>query len=583
MFSWRVSVLVLLEFSILVDASESEQFEFPIKAANDCVPWTNYNKEHQKCVCKEEDFFDGVLKCNKDSQKLYVIDCYCMTYNETTDSIEVGACIENCLNSEKSLHDKVYKVHFSPNQQYLSQANDYMCSQPHDVTRHRSGRLCGACKQDYYLQAYSYNISCINCTEGNMNLLKYFAISIGPLTVFYFLLLFFKVNTTSSHLHGYVIFAQAISLPPFARTVLLLLESYKDFGFAIKFLSSFFGVWNLDFFRLFNWAICLKMAPLTIVALDYIIAIYPFLLTVISYAFITLHDRNVKIVVFACKPLRSIFKLFRKNWDIRTSVIDAYATFFLLSTFKILSISFDLLIPTFISVISRTDHPQKNAKLALYFDSTIDYFGHQHLPYALLALTLTLLFAIFPILILLIYPCRCFQYLLNRFCFNSFILRTFIDSLNGCYKDGTEPGTRDCRWFAAVDLISRFCLYLVFMITLGSLYFPFAILIIFLLLIFMFQIQPHKTVVSHYTKIDLTFYILLALHYSALSAANIASTKARFYTKGLFLASIIVAFIPLLYITCLCFYWVFTRRRFGRTLINRIRTLWRDFYKLDNV
>ncbi len=286
-----------------------------------------------------------------------------------------------------------------------------------------------------------------------------------------------KGNTTN--LWKLKLFAQAISLPPFARTVILLLELYPQFNYALKFLSSLYGVWNLDFFRLYNWGICLKMSPLAIVSLDYIIAIYPFVLTVISYVLISLHDRNLKIVVLAWKPFHCIFKLFRRSWDIRTSVIDAYATFFQLSCLKILSISFDLLIPTFVSVVYETEEPQQNAKLALYYDSTIDYFGQQHLLYAILALTFLLFFAIFPTLVLLVYPCQCFQYLLNRFCFNSFVLRTFIDSLNGCYKDGTETGTRDCRWFAAVDLISRFVLYLVYMATLGSLYFPLAVLIIF--------------------------------------------------------------------------------------------------------
>ncbi|XP_064395922.1 uncharacterized protein LOC135342960 [Halichondria panicea] len=554
-----------------------------IEASNDCVPWTRYDSGHQRCVCKKIEFFDGILKCNSDSQKLFVLDCHCMTYNETSNSIEVGACIENCFSSGKRLHDKLYAIAFGSSKKSLSSVNELMCNQPlsYNRTRYRTGRLCGRCLTGFYIQAYSYNMTCVNCKEGNTNLWKYFAIALAPLTVFYFLVLFFKINITSSHLHGYVIFAQAVSLPQFARTVTLLLELEPTLNYPIKFLSSLFGIWNLDFFRLFNWGICLKMPPLTVIALDYVIAIYPFFLTVVSYVLIELHDRNVRIVVVFWRPFRCIFTLFRRNWDIRTSIIDAYATFFQLSCFKILCTSFDLLVPTFVSIISGHENSelQQNAKLVLYYDSAIDYFGQVHLPYAILALTFIFLFSFIPILFLLIYPCRCFHCL---FSCDSFILRTFMDSVNGCYKDGTERGTRDCRWFAAIDLLSRFILFLIYMVTLGSLYFPLAVLFILLIIILLSQIQPHKSAVSHYTKIDLTFYTLLALYYTCLSAANTAAVKSWYYTKGCYTLSVFIAFIPLIYISCLCVYWIFTRRRFGQTLINRIKVWWTGYDFLDD-
>ncbi len=205
MLSWKnsriVFVLVFLELSVSVcsDVSKSGQSKphiGDIKTANDCVPWTKYDEKLKNCVCKSKEFFGGILKCidSEASQDLYVIDCHCMTYNTEKNSIEVGACIENCFNTDRKLHDKLYNVKFSSKN--LSKVNDIMCSQPHDKPRQRCGRLCGACKQGYYLQAYSYNITCVNCTEGNTNLWKYFAISLAPLTIFYFLVLFFKLNTT---------------------------------------------------------------------------------------------------------------------------------------------------------------------------------------------------------------------------------------------------------------------------------------------------------------------------------------------------------------------------------------------------
>ena len=46
------------------------------------------------------------------------------------------------------------------------------------------------------------------------------------------------------------------------------------------------------------------------------------------------------------KPFHKVLTIFRKSWDIRTSVIDSFANFLLLSYTKILSVSIDLLVPT---------------------------------------------------------------------------------------------------------------------------------------------------------------------------------------------------------------------------------------------
>lgn len=53
-----------------------------------------------------------------------------------------------------------------------------------------------------------------------------------------------------------------------------------------------------------------------------------------------------------------------------------------------------------------------------------------------------------------------------------------MDSIQGCYKNGTEPNTRDYRWFAAVPLIGRGALLVVYAITLDNTTFPYIAAII---------------------------------------------------------------------------------------------------------
>ena len=120
-------------------------------------------------------------------------------------------------------------------------------------------------------------------------------------------------------------------------------------------------------------------------------------------------------------------------------------------------------------------------------------------------------------------------------------------------------------------------LFIVFLFTLGSLYFPIAVLVVLMLIILVSNIQPHKSAVGHYATIDITFYCLLALYFTAVEAASIASIKARFFYQVCYIASAIIACFPLLYISCLSIHWIFARRKWGKKLISRVKA-WHNGY-----
>ena len=71
------------------------------------------------------------------------------------------------------------------------------------------------------------------------------------------------------------------------------------------------------------------------------------------------------------------------------------------------------------------------------------------IPFALLALAIFILFVLIPILTLAFYPLclcqRCLSVFPHRW---QIALYYFVDAFQGCYKDGTEPGSKDCRWFS---------------------------------------------------------------------------------------------------------------------------------------
>ena len=127
------------------------------------------------------------------------------------------------------------------------------------------------------------------------------------------------------------------------------------------------------------------------------------------------------------------------SYDIRTSVIDSFATFFLLAYNKVLNVTTDLLMPTRIDQLG-----SNNFTFGLYYSPSVQYSGDEHLPYAILALAFLTLFVVIPTLVFLLYPLQLFHKLLSFFPFNWHFFHAFIDSFQGCYKDGTEPGTFDC-------------------------------------------------------------------------------------------------------------------------------------------
>ena len=78
-------------------------------------------------------------------------------------------------------------------------------------------------------------------------------------------------------------------------------------------------------------------------ALEYIVAFYPIFLIIITFVCIKLHDNNFRPVVLLWKPFHRYFVHFRRRWDSKASIINAFTTFLLLSFSKILFVCFTLL------------------------------------------------------------------------------------------------------------------------------------------------------------------------------------------------------------------------------------------------
>ena len=334
-------------------------------------------------------------------------------------------------------------------------------------------------------------------------------------------------------------------------------------------LLSFYGVWNLDFLRLVYSPFSLNpsISTLQILALDYAVAAYPLFLIVVMYIIVELHDNDFRIVVWLWKPFRYCFACYRRQWDIRTSLVNSFATFFLLSYVKFLSVSFDLLIPVSLYDVNGETISDKY----LYYDGTIEYFGKQHLPYAILAIVVLILVNLLPVVLLLLYPCQCFQKLLNFCGLRCQALHTFIDVFQGCYKNRTD-GTYDRRWFSAVYLLVRLAFLTVWaMIQSYMMGCFFEAMLLTLTATLVGVVQPYKSNVHN--SVDVVLIVALALLCSLISI-NLEAIIERFsYIVPSGILANIFALVPLFYISFVALYWLLLRKRFPQKLCLKLRNL----------
>ena len=90
-----------------------------------------------------------------------------------------------------------------------------------------------------------------------------------------------------------------------------------------------YSIWNLDLFRSIHPPFCIHphMSALQIVSLDYIIAVYPMIMVLLTYTMVYLHDRFF-VAIWLSRPVYACLRHLRKEWNIS---IGAFATMLLLS------------------------------------------------------------------------------------------------------------------------------------------------------------------------------------------------------------------------------------------------------------
>ena len=522
-----------------------------------CPTWYLETKHNAvtRCVCGAT--IGGFVMCDYATQKTLIIAGLCISYNETFNDTVVGRCAFNYHNPDT----QTFYVTL-PND--TSELNSFMCS-----GLNRTGLLCSQCEQGLGPAVLSYKRQCVGCFDQRYGWLLYITATLIPTTILC-ILMAFQFNVTSAEMNTFVFLCQMITCASTLANSYLYIH-YTANSIVIHYfvlaVVTFFGIWNLDFFRYFIPSFCISsdMSTLQTLALEYVVALYPLVLTVVIYLCNEMHDRGVRVVACVWRPFHVCFTRFRRRWDPKGSVINAFATFLLLSYSKLLTVSYSLLAVTELY----DNRGERVGPAVLYYDASIESFSRQHLPFALLAICVLLLFAVFPMLILLLYPMRSFQRCLG-YCtrIRWQFLHTFADAFQGCYRNGTN-GSHDYRYFAGLYLFFRIVILAAFI---SPSHYMWLILIPFSVVVSLWfaYFCPYKN--NYFNIIDCLGFALMALTtYLLMYAVNIMTFPVQLlYVMGL---------IPFLYFILFILYKIFSQVALFRTCCSKIVKTYLTKYK----
>ena len=486
----KLMLMLLISISyVRANISESNH------SVDQCHTWSFYNDTLEECQCYDSPALplsssstrhDFVVQCSE--SKVVMNVRFCMTNEEAGTFI--GECEIYSLNKNAELIDGVYVQ--LPNN--VSELNDYMCG-----PMNRKGRICSECIDGFAPSVTSVGYICSNCTGAWYGVPLYLLLEFVPITLFYILVLVCQISVTSSPLTYCIFYSQVVV---YAFSDCSMMDFYKSTQemTLVKILLTLHGIWNLEFFHYILPPFCVSpnLKFIHVLLLKYISALYPVLLIALTWLVIEMHSHNFKPIVWLWDKINC-----RKiNNQSNTTVIDIFATFFLLSYTKLCFTS--MVIFWHIPVYNANDSQYYNY---IHIDPTIVFFGKEHILYAIIAALVLLVFGVLPALLLVAYPIRILRsfFLINRLSGRSKVsLNIFVEKFYSCYRDGLDGG-KDMRSFASLHLIIRLfsSLFGVVSLSMGVIFFGGCCLLIFLF-------KPCKQ--NYMNNIDACVLALIALN-----------------------------------------------------------------------
>ena len=165
-------LLIINRFTIILSADSSDQPSTrPI--------WTYPSPSGNECICGSA--LIDIIICNPDSLAVHLnVQFFCfMLFNDNGVSTAlIGTCpYDNSQRLPRNLSvSEIYE-------------DSRLCS-----FYNRKGQLCGECAENYTLPASSYHLGCVECKSYNNGWLKFIVAAFLPLTIFYMIVIIFRIS-----------------------------------------------------------------------------------------------------------------------------------------------------------------------------------------------------------------------------------------------------------------------------------------------------------------------------------------------------------------------------------------------------
>ena len=518
-----------------------------------CPPWYRYDSCNHTCHFDHP--VNGIVSYLNNTLQTALLQCYCMTEDSRTRGLAIGACLYSCLitSGYYTLPCKADAV------------QNFTCSR-----LKRTGLMCGDCAPGYAPPVYSYTTECVHCSNHHaVNWIRYIAMAFLPLTAFTVIVILFKVRVTSPYLFSFVFIVQMVTTKMHMRLFTRDFELGHIGSMMItKLAVSLISFWNLDFFRLLYAPFCLhpRMTTLQAMFMDYAIALYPLLLILIVALLVERGIGRTRLGTWMWSPFANLYTHFGVEFNLRDNLVNAFATFFLLSNEKILSTSYDVLIPTMVYPENETF----SSRLHLFSAGSVEYFDWGHLPYAMCSIFLLVLLVLVPLIVLGLYPLASFRRCLRRLHLDSNALHSFVFLYQESYKDG-RGGRGDYRWFPVSYFILRILLLLLFSVTISSFYYPMAGVLLTAFMVFLAVCRPRKSELHNAIDVfHVTWFLVFILGIMA-NITAFSQTKRNIFIHTANTIIVVSSVLPFGYILGLTVYFALIRSGCVRRIQRRIR------------
>ena len=483
-----------------------------------CPTWFHSTQSSSYCECGSS--LNGAIDCDNVTKQVSITLEYCMTLSNVSGEVQLVAARTNNVFIGRSPRG------FTVLPDNVSDLNDFMCT-----NSSRRGFLCGDCISGYGYAPNSYSKKCAKCNAAYAVGI-FLVFGILPMTVCFVLIVVLHLNFPSGVLFPYIVFCQCYiaAVKAYSGMFSTMGSSMGPFGqfnlnlcIVLSGLSQYFiGVYYII------TPVCLHqtLSELQVLCLEYIICLYPLFLIILTSVFIELHARNCRLVMLVAKVFRPFLSCVDRNWSVSDSIIHAYATFYFLAFFYLIFLSYSVLYAVDVYVING-----EKIKTVLVYDTSIEWFSTSHLPYAIPAIVILVVFGVCPTLILCLESNRKLTRCLKLRTRIQLILNTFVETFSSCYKDGLND-TYDYRFFTSLPMITGFFLFFLFPSYNFKLrlYFHFIFSLLFLLLAFIFAyLRPFKSMYMNVTT---------SINTSIISVLTIIAT---FWFEGHAMSDIVLA------------------------------------------